>query len=76
MIFAISGPVAVALQRESRAIPIVFANASDPIGSGLVTSVAQPGGNVTGFLLIEASITGKWLEMLKEISRRSLLALR
>jgi putative ABC transport system substrate-binding protein len=60
--------VAAALQRETRAIPIVFVNVSDPIGSGFIASLARPGGNLTGLLLYEASITGKWLAMLKEIA--------
>ena len=63
-------PVVAALQRESRAIPIVFVfvSVSDPIGSGFVASLARPGGNLTGVLQYEASITGKWLAMLKEIA--------
>jgi putative ABC transport system substrate-binding protein len=68
LIFVQSTPVAVAVQRESRTLPIVFVNVSDPIGSGLVASLARPGGNFTGVLQYEASITGKWLAMLKEIS--------
>jgi putative ABC transport system substrate-binding protein len=60
--------IAAALQRESRMIPIVFVTVSDPIGSGFVASLARPGGNLTGFLMYEASITGKWLAMLKEIA--------
>jgi putative tryptophan/tyrosine transport system substrate-binding protein len=71
-------PVAAAFQRESRTIPIVFMSASDPIGSGLVASLARPGGNLTGLLLYEEGITGKWLAMLKEIapdlSRAALMA--
>ena len=62
--------VAAALQRESRTIPIVFVSVSDPIGSGFVASLARPGGNITGVLQYEASITGKWLAMLKEIAPR------
>src|SRR6266542_3025931 len=63
-------PVAAAFQRESRTIPIVFMSASDPIGSGLVASLARPGGNLTGLLQYEEGITGKWLAMLKEIAPR------
>ena len=70
VILAHSMPVAAALQRESRAIPIVFVNVSDPVGSGLVASLARPGGNLTGLLMYEASIVGKWLAMLKEIAPR------
>ena len=70
VILAHSTPVAFTLQRESRAIPIVFVNVSDPVGSGLVASLARPGGNLTGLLMYEASIVGKWLAMLKEIAPR------
>ena len=70
VILAHSMPVAAALQRESGAIPIVFVNVSDPVGSGLVASLARPGGNLTGLLMYEASIVGKWLAMLKEIAPR------
>jgi putative ABC transport system substrate-binding protein len=67
-ILAYTTPVAAALQRQSRAIPIVFVQVSDPVGSGLVTSLARPDGNLTGFLLYESGITGKWVAMLKEIA--------
>ena len=69
-ILAHSTPIAAALQRESRTIPIVFVFVSDPIGSGFVASLARPGGNLTGVLYYEQSIIGKWLSMLKEISPR------
>ena len=69
-IFAHTTPITAALQRESRTIPIVFVNVSDPIGAGFVASLARPGGNLTGVLHYEASITGKWLAMLKEIAPR------
>src|SRR5215510_13665687 len=68
VILAHSTPIATALQRESREIPIVFVNVSDPIGSGLIANLARPGGNLTGVLFYEESITGKWLAMLKEIA--------
>jgi putative tryptophan/tyrosine transport system substrate-binding protein len=68
LIFAQGTPSAATVQRESRTLPIVFVNVSDPIGSGFVASLARPGGNLTGVLQYEASITGKWLAMLKEIS--------
>jgi putative ABC transport system substrate-binding protein len=68
----------VALQRETRTIPIVFVNVSDPIGMGFIASLSRPGGNLTGVLHYEATIIGKWLTMLKEIaprlSRAALLA--
>jgi putative tryptophan/tyrosine transport system substrate-binding protein len=71
VILANSTPVTAALQRETRTIPIVFtAVTADPIGEGFVTSLARPGGNVTGLLLFETSVNGKWLAMLKEIAPR------
>ena len=63
-----ASPATTALQRETRTIPIVFVGVADPIGSGFVASLARPGGNITGFLLFEASITGKWLAMLRDIA--------
>ena len=56
------------LIKTTRTVPIVFAVVPDPVGSGLVDSLSQPGGNATGFLLYEYSISGKWLELLKEIA--------
>jgi putative tryptophan/tyrosine transport system substrate-binding protein len=56
------------LQKQTRAIPIVFSGVIDPVGAGLITSLARPGGNLTGTLLYEETIVGKWLAMLKEIS--------
>jgi len=58
----------VALQRETRTIPIVFAGAGDPVASGIVTRLDRPGGNITGFGNQEASLGGKWLELLSEIA--------
>jgi hypothetical protein len=68
VILSQASPATRALQRETRTIPIVFVGVADPIGSGFVSTLAQPGGNITGFLLFEASITGKWLAMLKDIA--------
>jgi putative tryptophan/tyrosine transport system substrate-binding protein len=68
VIFALSTPVTAALQQESRTVPIVFAAVADPIGSGFIASLPRPGGNITGVMLYEASVTGKWLAMLKEIA--------
>jgi putative ABC transport system substrate-binding protein len=66
-----SGLVAtVALQRETRTIPIVFANVADPVASGIVPRLNQPGGNITGFGILEVSLGGKWLELLSEIAPR------
>jgi ABC-type uncharacterized transport system substrate-binding protein len=63
-------PVTTALQRETRTIPIVFTRVSDPVGFGFVSSLARPGGNLTGLLQYEPGIVGKWLAMLKEIAPR------
>jgi putative tryptophan/tyrosine transport system substrate-binding protein len=65
-----STPVTTALMQESRTIPIVFLNVSDPVGSGIAASMARPGGNATGFTNVEASLGGKWVEVLKEINPR------
>ena len=70
VIFSESTPAAVALQQETRAIPIVFVGVSDPLGSGFVASLARPGGNLTGMMQYESGIMGKWLAMLKEIAPR------
>jgi putative ABC transport system substrate-binding protein len=70
VILAQGTPACAALQRESRSIPIVFVGIADPIGSGFIESIPQPGGNITGLMLFEASVTGKWLAMLKEIAPR------
>jgi putative ABC transport system substrate-binding protein len=75
VIFAHTPQVVAALQRESRAIPIVFVGVADPIEAGFVTSLAQPGGNLTGLLGIEGSIAGKWLTMLKDIAPVTRVAL-
>lgn len=56
-----------ALQRISRSVPVVFVGVTDPVGAGLVDTLARPGGNVTGFMLLEYSSSGKWLELLKQI---------
>jgi putative ABC transport system substrate-binding protein len=60
-------PATVALQRETRTIPIVFATMNEPVASGIVASLNHPGGNITGFANLEASMGGKWLELLSEI---------
>ena len=61
--------VIAALANETKTIPIVFVVVSDPVGSGFVASLARPGGNITGFVNIEASMGGKWVEFLKEVSQ-------
>ena len=67
-IFAHTTQATTRLLEATRNIPIVFASVSDPIGDGIVASFARPGGNVTGFTNVEASMGGKWLEILKELS--------
>jgi putative ABC transport system substrate-binding protein len=62
-----SGSVAALLQ-TTRTVPIVFANVIDPVGAGFVAKLARPGGNATGFTLFEYSLSGKWLELFKEIA--------
>src|SRR5262245_26990350 len=70
VIFVIgAGPLA-SLQRATRTVPIVFALVSDPVGAGLVESLARPGGNITGFGYFEFSTGGKWVELLKEMAPR------
>jgi len=56
------------LQQASRTVPIVFAGVTDPVGAGLVTGLARPGGNATGFMNFEYGVSGKWLELLKQIA--------
>jgi putative ABC transport system substrate-binding protein len=68
IILASSTPATAAVQRETRTIPIVFAGVGDPVASGIVTRLDRPGGNVTGFALNEATLGGKWLELLSEIA--------
>jgi len=66
-----STPVVITLVRETQAIPIVFVNVADPIGSGFVVSLARPGGNLTGFMTDNSELGGKWVELLKEIAPRT-----
>jgi len=68
VVLAAGGVVAHALQRASRTVPIVFASAGDPVASGLVASLARPGGNATGFTIFEFGMGAKWLELLKEVA--------
>jgi putative tryptophan/tyrosine transport system substrate-binding protein len=68
VIVAWSRLATAAAQRQTRTIPIVFMGISDPISFGFISSLARPGGNITGFLLYEPSVVGKWLAMLKEIA--------
>lgn len=68
VIFAHSTPVTSGLLQVTRTVPVVFASVSDPVGDGIVASFARPGGNVTGFTNVEASMGGKWVEILKELA--------
>jgi putative ABC transport system substrate-binding protein len=68
VIVAAAGPSMAALRQITRTVPIVFANVIDPVGAGYVARLARPGGNATGFTLFEYSLSGKWLELLKEIA--------
>ena len=68
VILASGVPVVTALLQATRSVPIVFAQIVDPVGSGLVASLARPGGNVTGFTVFEFGMSGKWVELLKEIA--------
>jgi putative ABC transport system substrate-binding protein len=63
-----STPATVAVQRETRTIPIVFVDLADPVASGLVARLDRPSGNITGFAFLEASLGGKWLELLSDIA--------
>src|SRR6202142_2189381 len=68
-VILVSGtPGVLALQQATRSLPIVFVGVTDPVGAGLVDTLARPGGNVTGFMLLEYSSSGKWLELLKQIA--------
>jgi putative ABC transport system substrate-binding protein len=68
VILAVGTANLAAAQHATRTIPIVFVNVTDPVGSGFVTSLARPGGNTTGFTQFEFSISGKWLELLKQVA--------
>jgi ABC-type uncharacterized transport system substrate-binding protein len=61
-------PNTATLQQQTRTIPIIFASVTDPIGSGFVASLPRPGGNITGFMNMEPTMAGKWLELIKEIA--------
>jgi putative ABC transport system substrate-binding protein len=68
IILASGSPAVGALQQATRTLPIVFASVVDPVGAGFVESLARPGGNATGFMLLEYGMSAKWLELLKEIA--------
>ena len=67
-ILVTGGAVLGAMLQESRTVPIVFVIVPDPVGSGFVDSLSRPGGNATGFMQFEYSLSAKWLELLKEIA--------
>jgi len=68
IILAVASPAVAAVQQATRTVPIVFVNVADPVGAGFVDSLAQPGGNATGFIVYEYGISAKWLQLLKEIA--------
>jgi putative tryptophan/tyrosine transport system substrate-binding protein len=68
VVLATNTPTLVALRQQTQTIPTVFVSVSDPIGSGFVASLVNPGGNVTGFITVEPSLGAKWLQLLKEIA--------
>jgi putative tryptophan/tyrosine transport system substrate-binding protein len=68
VILAAGSPSVAALQQVTRTLPIVFVHVTDPVGAGFVDTLARPGGNTTGFMLLEYSSSGKWLELLKQIA--------
>jgi len=70
VILANSAPAALAMREATRTVPVVFLQVADPVGAGIVPSLARPGGNLTGFTSFEPQMAGKWLELLKEIAPR------
>src|SRR5262249_58539151 len=70
VVLATAGSIVAALQQASGTVPIVFVTTIDPVGGGLVESLARPGGNATGFSTREFGMMGKWLELLKELAPR------
>jgi putative ABC transport system substrate-binding protein len=70
VVLAHGSPVVAAFQQATRTVPIVFANVIDPVSAGFIDSLPRPGRNITGFTLFEYAISGKWLELLKEIAPR------
>jgi putative ABC transport system substrate-binding protein len=70
LILSHTTPTTATLLQQTRSIPIIFVFVTDPLGSGFVASFSHPGGNVTGFIVMEPGVAGKWLELLKEIAPR------
>jgi putative ABC transport system substrate-binding protein len=77
VIVAHTSPIVAALKQAARTIPIIFSMVNDPVGQGIITNLARPGGNITGFTLIDFDIVGKWVQVLAEmvpsINRAALL---
>ena len=70
LILSHTTPTTAVLLQQTRTIPIIFTVVADPVGSGFVASLPRPGGNVTGFMITEGSLGGKWVELLKEVAPR------
>lgn len=68
VILAAGSPSVAAFQRITHSLPIVFVRVADPVGAGFVANLARPGGNITGFMLYEYNMSGKWLELLKQLA--------
>ncbi len=68
VVLTATSPLVAGLQQVTRTVPIVFVNVVDPVGSGMVVSLARPGGNITGFIVFEYALAAKWLQLLKEIA--------
>ena len=72
VIIAAASPAMLALQQATSTVAVVFLAVTDPVGAGYVASLARPGGNATGFVFVEYGISGKWLELLKEIAPQTM----
>src|SRR6516165_5640361 len=70
LILSTGSPTTAVLLKQTHTIPVLFANLVDPVGQGFVASLSRPGGNATGLVNLEASMAGKWLELLKEVMPR------
>src|SRR5262249_57732330 len=68
IIYPMGVPATERLLQLTRTVPILFVAVPDPVGSGLVARLSRPGGNATGFMLFEYNLTGKWLELLKQVA--------
>jgi putative tryptophan/tyrosine transport system substrate-binding protein len=68
VVLAVTTPAVKAVLQFTRSIPVVFTQVTDPVAQGLVTTLTRPGGNITGFAILEPTIGGKWVQILKEIA--------